>query len=265
MTKRNDALEKALSGINLNDRKKIWLWFFLRKTIKNCKLGDIQSIGMRERMTEAINNNEGLAEEINEKISHFLIPEKDLYWITDNKRQHQFVMNEIAQKYGNITFAIEGLNFKEMTIARIDTLNIDQRVKLSMVNNLRIEWEKKSQSDPLFEWFKSANETSKLNAGWEIAKKRHPTYCFSVDPFKDIDEMLSFFDATWFSYPDKELFVLSVKKRWNQQEYRKKTKDKKQCNFILTKDTINKLEQLAKRHHLRKAEVIEHLVREQFK
>ena len=216
-------------------------------------------------MTEAINNNEGLAEEINEKISHFLIPEKDLYWITDNKRQHQFVMNEIAQKYGNITFAIEGLNFKEMTIARIDTLNIDQRVKLSMVNNLRIEWEKKSQSDPLFEWFKSANETSKLNAGWEIAKKRHPTYCFSVDPFKDIDEMLSFFDATWFSYPDKELFVLSVKKRWNQQEYRKKTKDKKQCNFILTKDTINKLEQLAKRHHLRKAEVIEHLVREQFK
>ena len=53
----------------------------------------------------------------------------------------------------------------------------------------------------------------------------------------------------------------SIKKRWSQNKYRAKSTGKKQCNFILSQKAIHCLEELAKKHDLKKTEILEILLK----
>jgi hypothetical protein len=53
----------------------------------------------------------------------------------------------------------------------------------------------------------------------------------------------------------------SIKKRWSQNKYRAKSTGKKQYNFILSQKAIHCLEELAKKHDLKKTEVLEILLK----
>lgn len=70
--------------------------------------------------------------------------------------------------------------------------------------------------------------------------------------------MLDFSIAT---HPEKIILIESVKKRWSQNKYRANQNGKNQYNFILSDKAIYRLDKLAKKHEIKRTEVLEILLK----
>lgn len=70
--------------------------------------------------------------------------------------------------------------------------------------------------------------------------------------------MLDFSIAT---HPEKIILIESIKKRWSQNKYRANQNGKNQYNFILSDRAINRLDKLAKKHEIKRTEVLEILLK----
>jgi len=87
----NDRLQKTLNGLNVDSRLSTWLWLLLKSQAPHANLGELGSPAMRDRMADIIQNTQLNAELIEAQSALFLLPEKDLEWITNNKRQNLFI------------------------------------------------------------------------------------------------------------------------------------------------------------------------------
>src|SRR5690606_28111390 len=104
--------------IKVDSRLCIWLWHFLKGQAPHANLGELSSPGMRDRMADLINNNPTGAEFVEAQSALFLLPEKDLEWITSNKRQNLFVVRKLIEKNGNLPIiGPTNLTGRELTIA----------------------------------------------------------------------------------------------------------------------------------------------------
>ncbi|MDI9730489.1 hypothetical protein [Stutzerimonas stutzeri] len=70
-----------------------------------------------------------------------------------------------------------------------------------------------------------------------------------------------FFDHAALGRHEQKAMIQEIKKRWNRQQFDERNADKKQINVMLSKAVIAKLDELAKQHGLKRAQVIETLVR----
>ena len=75
------------------------------------------------------------------------------------------------------------------------------------------------------------------------------------------DDLLIAFDTSTLTPPEKTLIMDSIKKRWSQNNYRSKQNGKNQYNFILSDRAINRLDNLAKKHEIKRTEVLEILLK----
>ncbi|MCM8914617.1 hypothetical protein LJD21_20775 [Pseudomonas inefficax] len=258
----NDKLQKIFNSLNADSRFTTWLWFLMKHNRPDIFLGEFRSSGMRNLMAEAIINQPELKQTIENQNRADLLPEQSLQWITSKKRQNAFLIKKLTEKNGtNYTGGPDNLTGRELTIAAIDTWQIDKTQKSAIVNQIRSEWETHTESDHLFKWFNDPDEKEKLNTAWEIAKDKYSFLTFHQSRPQEIDDLIILLDSMLITTPEKILLMNSIKKRWSQNKYRAKMTGKKQYNFILSDKAIKRLDKLADKHDLKRTQVLDILLK----
>lgn len=258
----NDKLQKTFNSLNADSRFATWLWLLIKSNRPDIYLGDFKSPGMRDLMAEAIINQPELKQTIENQKSTDLLPEQSFQWITNNKRLNAFLIRKLTEKNGiYYTGGPDNLTGRDLTIAAIDTWQIDKIQKSVIVNQIRSEWEIHTASDHLFKWFDGPDEKEKLNTAWKITKT-HYSYLdlHKIQP-QERDDFVIFLDSPGITTSDKILLMDSIKKRWSQNKYRAKDTGKKQYNFVLSDKAIKRLDKLADKHDLKRTQVLEILLK----
>lgn len=256
----NDALTKALPGINVDDRLINWLWFFIPHNYPTANLGEYKSHQMRDRMAHLIKTTPNLKEVIEHNKNLALIPDQKTIWITHNERQQKWINPRIFSKRNTLPFDPPP-NFagRDFTIVLIDTWIIDKYQKEMIIFEIAREWEQHTQSDKIFKWFDDQDEIKKLSLAWEMIQKKS-LFLANNSPIKNLQDLMIFFDTNYFNIHEKTLIIDSIKKRWSQNRYREKQTEKKQYNFILSDKTIRRLDKLADKYDLKRTEILEILL-----
>ena len=257
-----DELQKTLPGITVNERLTNWLWFTLQAKSIQAYLGDIGSLGCRPLMAKEINKTPGLARHIEEISRDLLIPEKNLQWITNDKRQNLFLMRKLSKK-SPITHITQStsLTGRDLTIATIDIWEIGISIKTDTINLTKLEWEAHSSIDHIYKWFDDDEKSQKLALAWEIISRKFPNIAYLKNEPREKYDLLILLDSPELSRPEKILLIDSIKKRWSQNKYRAKQNGKNQYNFILSDRAISRLDKLATRHEIKRTEVLEILLK----
>ena len=86
--------------------------------------------------------------------------------------------------------------------------------------------------------------------------KKHPEIASQHYPPKTKNELLIVLDFSIATHPEKIILIESVKKRWSQNKYRANQNGKNQYNFILSDKAIYRLDKLAKKHEIKRTEVL---------
>ncbi|MAD00836.1 MAG: hypothetical protein CMK76_13300 [Pseudomonadales bacterium] len=259
--RRGDALTKALGASQANRRFSIWLWFYLQDGNALFAQHEFGSAAMRDRMAEFINSTPGSRQEIVSASARFLLPDECLTWISNDDRQHQWLIRKIL----NMTQkahepAPTRLVGREHVVAMIDVWATDLSTKQDAVKALERDWNEHKKQDHIFRWFRDTDSAQRCTLAWEWLCKNDPILTAFSSVIGSYDELLKFFDSTSFSPDEKRLRVDAIKKRWSQQTYRKKQKGKKQYNFILSDKTARLLDELAKAHDLKRPQILEILI-----
>ena len=91
--------------------------------------------------------------------------------------------------------------------------------------------------------------------------KYDPNLVIGKESVDDYSKLLTFFDQANLDYAEKFMRIETIKKRWNQQQYRLKMKGKKQYNFVLSDKANKHLDQLAETHELKRTQILEALLK----
>lgn len=219
---RNDKLAKVLSGTNTNSRFTTWLWLYLKNKYRAFNLGEFKSSGMRDRMADLIIQLPELHSEIEQQKMLMLLPDKSLEWVTQSKRQHNWICRRIIEK-GNY-FPIDlppNLTGRDLAISTIDIWTTNQQSKYTEVLELSSAWTVQEKADQAFQWFYGKDEEKKCELAWRVLDKKFPNLATTNNQFKNHEELLSFIDRNPPSDSDVELFIKSVKSQWSQKNTEK--------------------------------------------
>lgn len=259
--KRGDKLARALDGIETDKRFTNWLWFYLRNLFPSSNLGDFGSHAAKDRMAEIITSHYGTRQKIESERGLYLVPKESLNWITNDKRQYHWITRKVAERNGPIHITeTTSLNYRDLAIAKIDIWSIPFAEKLSAVIAIAAEWNAQEKTDNIFEWFYGQDERAKLELAWKMASKSHQLLTIHQTPWHETTDMIVAMDTCLPYFADKKIFIESIRTRWSQNKYRAKTTGKKQCNFILSEKAIDRLQKLADRHELKRAQILEILL-----
>ncbi|MNI97220.1 hypothetical protein D3C73_1558260 [compost metagenome] len=69
-----------------------------------------------------------------------------------------------------------------------------------------------------------------------------------------------YFDEAELGRNELKAIIQTIKKRWNRKQFDERTADKKQVNVMLSKTAIELLDTLAKKHELKRAQILELLI-----
>lgn len=174
---RNDKLANTLPGIITNSRFTNWLWVFLKHRYPITYLGEFRSPGMRDRMADLIINTPNLSHEIEQNQSSMLLPENTLKWITDSKRQHTWINNNITGRAGYfLSDTPPNLPDRETIITKIDAWVTTPTTKQIQISQIASAWELQKNVDQAFQWFHEEDENKKCELAWKIFIKDNPLF-----------------------------------------------------------------------------------------
>ncbi|TIC78956.1 hypothetical protein [Crenobacter intestini] len=257
-----DALSKVLQETARSKRLDTWLWFYLECRGANLDQGYFYASGMRDYMAARITSMPGMADEINGMLGINFLPREMLEWIGESERQCQWLVSFLSSHKSNLLTnpPVRLLN-RDLVVAMIDMLGLDVLSKKTVVDLMRCAWVEHIKNDGALLWFKGDSEEDKceLASRW-IMKNDGDGSAFQINPIRTHQELLMYFDRFKFSDDRKLLCLSAVKKSWSQKKYRGNLNGKKQHNFILTDKAINRLDKLAKKHDLKRVDVLEILL-----
>ena len=262
--KLKDSLQDILSDFVVNKRVVIWLRYFINSQLPNQAITcELNAPGIRDQIAQTLKNNPQTTNTIKAVKKSLLFPEIDLEWITEDNRQNHYIQTLIFLLTNHTLYDEGNITCREKTIATIDTLQQMQanHSKLDLINLIKTQWELTKMTDKAFEWFDGVDEEQKTKTAWQIIGKKHPEIASQYYPPKTKNELLIVLDFSIATHPEKIILIESVKKRWSQNKYRANQNGKNQYNFILSDKAIYRLDKLAKKHEIKRTEVLEILLK----
>ncbi|ASD11971.1 hypothetical protein CD800_24000 [Pseudomonas aeruginosa] len=80
-------------------------------------------------------------------------------------------------------------------------------------------------------------------------------------PISNYQELLMFFDQEEIGSNERVAIIERIRRLWSKRQFNERSTDKKQVNVMLSKAVIAQLDALAEKHGLKRAQVIESLIR----
>lgn len=283
----NDEFSEIIGIKKASERIESFVWITLAQKFEQIQDHSAMSpLGFT--LAEYLKKSRFSTNEVSEGLKG-LAPEHSLSWITDNRRQSLWIERNIGQIHlsegGNElnhrvysqspraeepSFVVpHHLLGRSRSVAIIDYWtfkNIRATVdKVAYINRIQLAWQRHIKVDRHFAWLDDGNTEKRRGFFWGWLESRDYRITQNQTQFNTHDEVLEFFDHPIFTDAARELFSKSAKKSWDQQQRRENTKDKRQCNFVLTERTICKLEALAHKHGLTRTEIIEIMIESEAK
>lgn len=260
----NDQLSLILNETTHSHRNDYWLWIYLTENNYHILPYELDNRGMREKMASAIITAQApnTVEIIKTTKNERLVPINDLDWITDEKRQAHWLLSKIESYTGPYRFIPPtGMSDKDLVIVKIDLWAVDLTHKKLALNDLQEKWNEHSKTDNLLKWFKDDNKKCTLAWEWLNTNALFPIWTRPVQPFREYEDLLIFFDKSQFIPDQKTLYIDKIKRKWSQQKYRQSLTGKAQYNFILSDKAIKRLDSLAETYDRSRTQIIEILLK----
>jgi len=243
------------------------------------------STDLRKLMADHLKNDQNTAYNVRVAIKKCFIPDQDLKWITNSRRQalwiEQYIASAITQVRPSSSnhipttskpslseiwgFSIPfHLLEKNRSTALFDywTSTTFSRMQdsIEQSKSMQLAWQNFIKADKIFAWLDADDAEKKRASFWAWLELRDNTITQSQPQFHSHEELLIFFDNPRFSDSDKEVLSQNYRKIWNQQKNREESNEKKQCNFVLSEKTISNLKMLAQKHGLTRTEIVELII-----
>lgn len=288
----DDFLAKIIGTDAISDRIDSFVWISTTQTYKDLRTFNTSANRnkLRTTLAERLNQSPIEAEKIRQAIKNSFIPENELRWITDSKRQLDWLMKYIfisitnnnqrqksnqpplqPQNFGSTglvtSFLIpEFLTGRNRGIAIFDFWaafflpTFDSIIGQSKI--VHSAWASQTEIDKKFDWFNDKDGASKRNIFQNLLISKKIPGIFGNINILDHDDFLIYIDGLNISDFEKEIISKKARDRWNQQKRREFNKNtEKQCNFNLSIVIDDKLTKLAKKYDLSRVDVIDILIR----
>lgn len=252
---------KRVDVLEAERRLDTWLWIECKKYNFSIPEENFASENIREILKSCVGSafiDGRIAIEARQR----LLPIEYLDWIKNDKRQIIWLYHYI-QKYfpEKIPSAPAGLLERNYIIASIDFQTTSLKMKEITVGSMRFLWDEHIKSDSIFKWFKGGEERARCECAWEWLNDKTPNRVQGVSVTDSYQALLIFFDERGGDDNQKKLDVIDIKKRWSQRKYRAENKEKVQCNFWISNQSIADLDKLAKKYGVKRPQIIEALIR----
>lgn len=254
-----DRLSKLIGDRPWSARWDNWLWLYLSQIrVARYDWRIVNRASMRDLMADSIEwagvNPHGILEA--EK--RLLLPDDDLSWITDCKRQHEWIKNKILQR-SNAQFGIpESFVGRDYVLAMIDCWDVLS--KLFSVTGLQRDWIEQLKQDRQLDWVKERDEREACGYIWDWLRRNQLERTFMRAEPVDHLSMLMFFDASNLTDIEKKHCIAAARKLWRQDIRRNSDTGKDQLNVTLSKKAIGRLDKFCKKHDLSRSKVLEVLL-----
>ncbi|HFO1271104.1 hypothetical protein [Pseudomonas aeruginosa] len=259
-----DRLSELLQEPHRNHRHDIWLWLYLdyykeaRLDLKTCN-----GLTMRDEIARALKDQKLFQSRIPREKDRLLLPNEKLEWIEEDERQHRWLLRQIEQMTDlRLSRGLVHLTGRDRLIAMIDLWDVDIAEKAYEVELLHRAWLRHKAKDSEFEWFADKKDGEKrCVCAWEWLEKKYLSPISRQAPISNHQELLMFFDQEDIGRSERTAMIREIKRRWSRKQFDERTADKKQVNVMLSRTVIAQLDALAETHGLKRAQVIENLVR----
>lgn len=262
-----DELSHLLKGPRQSTRHDIWLWLCLEH-YENIDLDPSTCNGatMRDTIALALKENTHILKGINSDKDRALLPDRNFKWIDGDERQYQWLLRRIEDitALGSPRGLPQGLvhlTGRSRLIAMLDLWNAPIAEKADEIERLHSRWLRHKAGDTAFEWFEDKKDGLKrCKCAWEWLEKHHVSIFESQPPINNYKDLIMYFDEAELGRNELKAIIQTIKKRWNRKQFDERTADKKQVNVMLSKTAIELLDTLAKKHELKRAQVLELLI-----
>ena len=262
-----DELSQLLNEPRQNTRHDIWLWLYLNQH-KRARFDASTCNGstMRDEIARFLKRKTENLKDIASQKDRFLVPHDYLKWIEGDERQHRWLLRRIEEltelrPTQGLPSGLVRLNGRNHLIAILDLWDVDIAKKADEIERLHNRWLRHKAGDRAFEWFEDKKDGLKrCKCAWEWLEKHHVSIFKSQLPINNYKELLMYFDEAELGRNELKAIIQTIKKRWNRKQFDERTADKKQVNVMLSKTAIELLDTLAKKHELKRAQVLELLI-----
>ncbi|MBS4152167.1 hypothetical protein [Stutzerimonas balearica] len=258
-----DQLECLLG--KTSHRHDIWLWLFLKQYGKaDFELSTCNGRTMRDTLANFLETEKAPSlQVIFEATDRFLVEDESVGWIADDERQTRWLAPKIKEmtQLGEI-WDVPRLKGKDLLLGAIDLWEVSISVKNTALRNLSNDWGRHIRKDAHLKWFEDTKEgADRRKFAWEWIQKDKQLTWFRTPCFSSHTDLLIFFDSADLREREIKEISQSVRRSWNRQRYLEKLEGKKkQYNFILSMETIELLDELAKTNGLKRPQILERLI-----
>lgn len=251
-----------------NERECKWIFNYLCSSqINTIDHSAVNYEAQRKEINKSINEWNASASlksefvsDVLDKCYNVLIPESDFDWINkQNKRLYRWLHAYLVTFHNvplnhNITFD----SYRRDIVKYFDTCQSTLSEKKQFLLKLQGYWEKDFKIGETFEWLDGGN----VKWAWKYFKSKdipHEAISFIKESDR-FDVVITMFDL-WDAHIDtKRLFIVNMKKAFNQKKQRDKLDGKKAYNIVMSEDIKQKLDALAIHHDRKINQTLEHLI-----
>ncbi len=262
-----DELAQLLQESKQNTRRDIWLWLYLDH-YEEAELDPATCNGltMRTTIARSLRRKADVRRRLSQEEDRFMVQDEHLKWIDGSERQHQWLLSRIEDitDFGPLQGLSRGLVHligRNHLIAMLDLWNVDIADKAEEIERLRQKWLRHKAGDSAFAWFEDKKVGSqRCECAWAWLEKNHQPISRRQLPISNHQELLIYFDRAKLERNEQKAIIQRIKQRWSRQQFDERTADKKQVNVMLSRNVITLLDELVKKHDLKRAQVIELLI-----
>ncbi|CAI8852368.1 hypothetical protein [Pseudomonas zeae] len=262
-----DELAQLLQESRQSSRRDIWLWLYLNH-YEEAELDPATCNGltMRSVIAHCLKRKNDVRRRLSQEKDRFMVPDDQLKWIDGGERQHQWLLSrvETLTAPGPLRGLPRGLVHligRNRLIAMLDLWNVDIADKAEEIERLRQKWLRHKAGDSAFVWFEDKKAGARrCECAWEWLTRNHQAISRRQLPISNYQELLIYFDRAKLERNELKAIIQRIKQRWSRQQFDERTADKKQVNVMLSTNVITLLDELAKKHDLKRAQMIELLI-----
>lgn len=257
----DNPLARHVGHYKISVREKTWMWLCFychgfRTTYEKFTESYVNGITTKGIILPQIINNYPIN----------FIDYRCFDWINNNTRQVRYLLKKLQPIHKppiNIEQLVEQASkFKpDQIVAAIDYESDTLQNKTLIIEKLKSEWIELTKTDKALLWFTKGEIEEKLEFAWEWIKERIENIEAICQKPENHEQLLILFDSINHTHLEKLLFIDTIRRRWTQKKYRENLKDKKQCNFLLTKKAISGLDKIAKKYEISRTQALEILLR----
>lgn len=191
---------------------------------------------------------------------------QEIDWIENNERQRRWIIRKLQSERSfrdtsnDVLFPeriISGFSPKQLTTLTLDVISTyDKLIKVTAKQYER-EWKEFNKNNSLLAWFKDDTK-GKIECLTKRYEEKFDDDCF-INNVEDIAILIDTFELNNQQDKLKNLFD-SIKSLHQKRTFKKRHKDKEQCNVMLPTDLLKRLKKQAVNHGVTRSQLIQKIL-----